>query len=104
MTIELMTMTVPALLMKDQPRSQVPRSTLVSEGSRVAGKHLRFLEHDTGDDDRTDADEVGAGRDKTAAREERARDEADDGHLGTAGNESGGHDRHAAVTLVLDGT
>ena len=64
--------TVPARLMKDQPRSHVPRRTLHGrghmvgrqlhdEGSGLPGKDLGFLQNDTGDDDSGHADEVGRG-------------------------------------------
>ena len=32
------------------------------------------------------------------------RDRGNDGQLGAAGDEGGGHDGHLAVTVVLDGT
>ena len=63
-------MTVPARLMKDQPRSQVARSTLPGgghvvggqlhdKGGRVAGEHLGLFQNDAGDDNGRHADEVG---------------------------------------------
>ena len=108
-------MTVPARLMKDQPRSQVARSTLPAgghvvggqlhnEGSGITGEQLRLFQDDAGDDDGCHADEVSRGGDPAAAAEQSTCDQADDGHLGAAGDEAGGHDGHTAVTLVLDGT
>ena len=65
-------MTVPARLMKDQPRSQVARRTLPAdghvvggqlhdEGSGVTGERLGLFQDDAGDDDGRHADEVGGG-------------------------------------------
>ena len=72
----------------------------------LAGEELGLFQHDTGDDDRDDAHEVehrgnipgGVG----VARRNRAEHEGDDRHLRTAGDHGGGHDRHAAILLVLD--
>ena len=77
---------------------------LHNEGSGFACEGLGLLEHDSGDDDRRNADEVAGHGDKCAAAEECAGEHADDGHLCAAGDEAGGHDRHTAVTLVFDGT
>ena len=77
---------------------------LHNERSRITGEQLRLFQDDAGDDDGCKADEVSGGGDPAAAAEQSTCDQADDGHLGTAGNEAGGHDRHTAVTLVLDGT
>ena len=77
---------------------------LHDERSRIAGEHLRLLEHDAGDDDRGHADEVRGGGDPGAAAEQSAGDHADEGHFRAAGDKGGGHDRHAAITLVFNGT
>ena len=77
---------------------------LHDERGRIAGEHLRLLEHDAGDDDRGHADEVRGGGDPGAAAEEGAGDHADEGHFRAAGDKGGGHDRHAAITLVFNGT
>ena len=77
---------------------------LHNERSRITGEQLRLFQDDAGDDDGCKADEVSGGGDPAVAAEQSTCDQADDGHLGTAGNEAGGHDRHTAVTLVLDGT
>ncbi len=108
-------MMVPAFLMKDQPRSHMERRTLPRVGQWYAGssitkgagspaEHLGLLQHDAGDDDGSHADEVSGGGNPGAAAEQSAGDHADEGHLGAAGDKGGGHDGHAAVTLVLDGT
>ena len=77
---------------------------LHDERSGIAGEHFGLLEHDAGDHDRSDADEISGGGDPGAAAEESAGNETDDRHLGAAGDKGRGHDRHAAVTLVFDGT
>src|SRR5699024_3709493 len=76
---------------------------LHDEGGRVAGESLGLLEHHAGDDDGGHADEVGGHGHKAAAAEQGAGDQADDGQLGAAGDEAGGHDGHAAVPLALNG-
>ncbi len=76
---------------------------LHDERSGIACEHFRLLQHDAGDDDGRDADEVRGGRDQRAVvREERTRDQRDDGKLRAAGDEGRRHDGHAAVALVLD--
>ena len=80
------------------------RRELHDERSRLAGEHLRFLEHDTRDDDSSHTDEVSARRDPRGVAEDSARDHRDERHLSAAGDEGGGHDGHTAVALVLDGT
>ncbi|CAN3963974.1 DNA-cytosine methylase, partial [Dysosmobacter welbionis] len=52
---------------------------------------------DTGDDDGRHTDEVSGCGHQAGATEQGAGDQADDGHLSAAGDEAGGHDRHAAV-------
>ena len=76
---------------------------LHNERSRITGEQLRLFQDDAGDDDGCKADEVSRGGDPAAAAEQSTCKQADDGHLSAAGNEAGGHDRHTAVTLVLDG-
>ena len=86
------------------PCGHMVSGQLHNERSRITGEQLRLFQDDAGDDDGCKADEVSRGGDPAAAAEQSTCDQADDGHLGTAGNEAGGHDRHTAVTLVLDGT
>ena len=76
---------------------------LHDEGRRITGKQLGLLQDDAGDDDGRHADEVGGDRHQGGLVEQGAGDHADDGHLGAAGDEAGGHNRHPAVPLVLDG-
>ena len=108
-------MMVPARLMKLQPRSQVACSTLFTAGHMVggqlhykrrglAGKGFQLFEHDAADDDGDYADEVGADSHKAAAAEQRAGKQADNGHFCAAGHKAGGHDGHAAVTFIFNGT
>ena len=108
-------MMVPAFLMKDQPRSHMERSTLPSsgpvvggqlhnEGSGIAGEQLGLLQHDAGDDDGGHAHEVGGGSHPCSAAEDGAGDHGDEGQLGAAGDEGGGHNGHAAVTFIFNGT
>ena len=71
----------------------------------AACEELGLFEHDAADDDGDNAQEV---EERCNPRgfgvaDERAHDKRDDGQLGAAGDERGGHDRHAAVLLVLDG-
>ena len=77
---------------------------LHNEGGGVACKRLGLFQDDAGKDDGRHADEVGGHRHQAAAAEQGAGEQADDGHLGPAGHEAGGHDRHPAVALVLNGT
>ena len=77
---------------------------LHNEGSRVAGKALGLLEHDARADDCCHADEVCGGGYPCAAAEQCAGDHCNERNLCAAGDEGRGHDRHAAVTLVFDGT
>ena len=77
---------------------------LHDEGGGVARKGLGLFQHDAGADDGCHADEVGRHCHQRRAAEHCTGDQADDGHLCAAGDEAGGHDGHAAVTLVLDGT
>ena len=80
---------------------------LHNERRRATGKELGLLEHEARGDDGKDAQEVeeradplrGGGR----IADDGAHEQGDDRQLGATGNERGGHDRHAAVLLVLDG-
>ena len=76
---------------------------LHDKGGGLAGKGLELLQHDAGDDDRRHADEVGGGSHPGGVAEDGAGEQADDGHLGAAGDEAGGHDGHFAVPVLLDG-
>ncbi|CAN4070982.1 Trypsin-like peptidase domain-containing protein, partial [Dysosmobacter welbionis] len=84
-------------------RGGVVGGQLHDEGRRVAGEHLGLFQDDAGDDDGRHADKVGGHGHQRASAEQGAGDHADDGHLSAAGDEAGGHDRHAAVPLVLNG-
>ena len=74
---------------------------------RAAGEELGLLEHEARSNDGKDAQEVeqradprgGGGR----VADDGAHEQGDDRQLSAAGDERGGHDRHAAVLLVLDG-
>ena len=72
------------------------------EGRGIARKHFGLLEHNTGYDDRCHTDEVSGGGNKCASAEECTGDHCDKGNLCAAGDECRGHDRHTAVTLILD--
>ena len=80
---------------------------LHNERRRAAGEELGLLEHEARSNDGKDAQEVeeradprgGGGR----IADDRAHEQGDDRQLSATGNERGGHDRHAAVLLVLDG-
>ena len=80
---------------------------LHNERRRAAGEELGLLEHEARGDDGKDAQEVeeradprgGGGR----IADDGAHEQGDDRQLSATGNERGGHDRHAAVLLVLDG-
>ena len=80
------------------------RGQLHNEGSGIAGKHLGLLQHDAGNDDGSHADEVSGGGNPGAAAKQSACDHPDEGNLGAAGDKGGGHDGHATVTLIFDGT
>ena len=75
---------------------------LHNEGSRVSRKHLGLFEHDARNDYRRHTDEISRGGDYCRAAEYRTCDHCDERYLCAAGDEGGGHDGHAAVTLVLD--
>ena len=88
-------------------RGQVVRGKLHDERGRLAREHLGLLEHDAGDDDGDDAEEVEHRRDPPrllgVAAGDGAEHERDDGHLRAAGDHGRRHDGHATVALVLDG-
>ena len=77
---------------------------LHNEGSRIACEHFGLLEDDTGDYDRRNTDNISAPSDQCAVSEQSACDQTDDGELSSAGDEGCGHDRHSAVSLILNGT
>ena len=80
---------------------------LHNERRRAAGEELGLLEHEARSDDGKDAQEVeeradprgGGGR----IADDGTHEQGDDRQLSATGNKRGGHDRHAAVLLVLDG-
>ena len=82
---------------------QMIRRELHDERGGLAREGLGLLEDDAGDDDGRNADEVGTRRDPPRAAEDRARHQGNDRHLRAAGDEGRGHNRHAAVTFLLDG-
>ena len=86
------------------PCGHMVSGQLHNERSRITGEQLRLFQDDAGDDDGRKADKVSGGGNPAAAAEQSTCEQADDGHLSAAGDEAGGHDRHTAVTLVLDGT
>ena len=77
---------------------------LHDKGRGTTGEQTRLLEHDAGDDDRYNTEEVEERRDPRGlgVADERAHDERNHGQLGAARDERRGHDRHATVLLVLD--
>ena len=77
---------------------------LHDERSRIAGEDLELLEHDARDDDGQNAQNVCGECDGAGAAKERACEHRDDRQLSAARYEAGGHDGHAAVALLLDGT
>ena len=88
-------------------RREVVGGELHNERRRATGEELGLLEHEARGDDGKDAQEVeeranprgGGGR----IADDRTHEQGDDRQLSATGNERGGHDRHAAVLLVLDG-
>ena len=74
---------------------------------RAAGEELGLLEHQARADDGKDAQEVEERRDPSSGiggmADDGAHEQGDDRQLSATGDERGGHDRHAAVLLVLDG-
>ena len=80
---------------------------LHNERRRATGEELGLFEHEARGDDGKDAQEVeertdprgGGGR----IADDGTHEQGDDRQLGTTGDERGGHNRHAAVLLVLDG-
>ena len=77
---------------------------LHDERSRVAGEDLELLEHDARDDDGQHAQNISRECDGAGAAKERACEHCDDRQLSAARYEAGGHDGHAAVALLLNGT
>ena len=88
-------------------RREVISRELHDKRGRAAGEELGLLEHEARSDDGKDAQEVeqradprgGGGR----VTDDGAHEQGDDRQLSATGDERGGHDRHAAVLLVLDG-
>ena len=74
------------------------------EGGGIAGKHFGLFQDDTRNNDGGHADKVGGHGHQAAAVEERSGEEGDNGHLRAAGDKAGGHDGHAAVALIFNGT
>ena len=62
-----------------------------------------LFEDDAADDDGGHTDEIRGGCHPARIVEQRAGDEADNGHLGAAGDEGGGKDGHLAVAVVFNG-
>ena len=88
-------------------RREVVGRKLHNERRRATGEELGLLEHKARGDDGEDAQEVeeradprrGGGR----ITDDGTHEQGDDRQLSATGNKRGGHDRHAAVLLVLDG-
>ena len=74
---------------------------------RAGGEELGLLEHEARGNDGKDAQEVEERADPRSGGRRVANDgthkQGDDRQLGAARDERGGHDRHAAVLLVLHG-
>ena len=77
---------------------------LHNEGSGIARKRLGLFQNEAGDDHGGNADEVGGGGNQTASAEQCTGDQANDGHFCTAGDETGGHNGHFPVTVLINGT
>ena len=76
---------------------------LHDEGGGLPGEGLELLQNDPGDDDRRHADEVGGGGHQGGIAKQGSGEQANDGHLGPAGDKAGGHDGHLPVPVLLDG-
>ena len=76
---------------------------LHDEGGRVSGEAPGLFQHDAADHNGRHADEIGAGGHPGGAAEDRPGNHGDERHLRAAGDEGGGHDRHAPVAFVLNG-
>ena len=85
-------------------RRPVIGGKLHHERCRVSGKHSGLLQHNAGEDDRRNADEIGAGRHPPRAVKQSGGDQGNDRELGSAGNKGRGHDGHTAVTFIFNGT
>ena len=70
----------------------------------LACEGLGLFKDDAADDNGRNADKVCRNRNKRAAVEHRCRDKTYNGHFCSAGDEAGGHNRHAAVIFVFNGT
>ena len=77
---------------------------LHNEGSGITGKHFCFFQHDTGNNNSGNTDEIGAGSHPPCTAEESRGNQGDNRQLCAAGDKGGGHDRHTAVSLVFNGT
>ena len=77
---------------------------LHNERSGIACEHLGLLKDNTGNNDCRNTYNIGAPADHCAVSEQSACDQTNDRKLRSAGNEGCGHDRHAAVSFILDGT
>ena len=88
-------------------RREVVGGKLHDKRGRTTGEELGLLEHEARGDDGKDAQEVeeradpcgGGGR----IADDGTHEQGNNRQLSATGNERGGHDRHAAVLLVLDG-
>ena len=88
-------------------RREVVGRKLHNERRRATGKELGLLEHKARSDDGKDTQEVEERADPRSSggrvADDGTHEQGDDRELGSTGDERGGHDRHAAVLLVLDG-
>ena len=87
----------------DHGRYMIGRK-LHNEGSGFAGKCLEFLQHDTGQDNGGNTQEIAGYRYIGGTAEHSAGDQADDRELGAAGDKGRGHNGHLAVTVLFNGT
>ena len=77
---------------------------LHNERSRFTGKCLKFLQHDTGNNNCCNTDKECGGCHQGGSSEDRACKETDDRHLCAARDKSGRHDRHFTITVLLNRT
>ena len=75
-----------------------------NERSGLPSKGFEFLQHDTRNDNRSNTDEESGGGHPGGIAEHRPGKQTDDGHLSSAGDETGGHNRHLPVAVLLNGS
>ena len=77
---------------------------LHNERSRITGKHLGFLQDDTGADDCCDTNKVCTRCNPRSSAKDSACEQGDNRKLSSTRDKGCGHDGHTTVTLVLDGS